>query len=75
MRTSARAPQRRLTSLTERELEVVRLVAKGLRNGEIGKRLLISEGTVKIHLHKIYKKLRVKSRLMLGLYARDRGIA
>ena len=43
--------------LIAREIEVVRLLATGLRSKEIGKKLFISEGTVKVHLHNIYKKL------------------
>lgn len=61
-------------SLTPRELEVVRLVSEGLRNKEIAERLLISEGTVKIHLHSIYEKLQVSGRVELSVYARDRGL-
>lgn len=61
-------------SLTPRELEVVRLVAEGLRNKEIGERLMISEGTVKIHLHSIYEKLQIGGRVELSVYARDRGL-
>jgi DNA-binding NarL/FixJ family response regulator len=49
--------------LTPREIEVVRLVATGLRNKEIAERLTISEGTVKIHLHNSYEKLDVDSRV------------
>ncbi len=60
--------------LSPREIEIVRLVAAGLRNKEIGKKLFISEGTVKIHLHNIYEKLNVRSRLALSLYARDKGL-
>jgi two-component system nitrate/nitrite response regulator NarL len=55
--------------LTPRELEIVRLAAKGLRNREIGEHLAISEGTVKIHLHNVYEKLGVAGRLELLLYA------
>jgi DNA-binding NarL/FixJ family response regulator len=57
-----------------RELEIVRLVARGLRNRGIADSLCITEGTVKLHLHHIYKKLLVDSRLTLTLYARDKGL-
>jgi DNA-binding NarL/FixJ family response regulator len=49
--------------LSPREIEIVRMVAGGLRNRELAQRLGVSEGTVKIHLHNIYKKLKVHSRL------------
>ena len=61
--------------LSSREIEVIHLVAGGLTNKLIGKKLYISEGTVKTHLHKIYHKLHVDSRLALALYARDNGLA
>ena len=60
--------------LTRRELDVVRLMAAGLRNREIGKRLLISEGTVKIHLHKAFTKLGFDSRLALGMYVKTKRL-
>jgi len=62
-------------TLTSRELDVVRLVASGLRNKEIADRLGIGEGTVKIHLHHAYEKLGVESRLALAVLVRDRGLA
>ena len=55
--------------LSPREIEIVRMVAGGLRNRELAQRLGVSEGTVKIHLHNIYKKLKVHSRLELVLHA------
>jgi DNA-binding NarL/FixJ family response regulator len=61
------AAGRAADSLTPRELEIVRLVASGLRNKEIGRQLAITEGTVKIHLHNIYQKLQVASRIELIL--------
>ena len=61
-------------TLTPREIEIVRLLAGGLRNKEIGKRLFISEGTVKIHLHHIFEKLKLNSRVALTLYAREKGL-
>jgi DNA-binding NarL/FixJ family response regulator len=60
--------------LTSRELEIVRLAASGLRNKEIADKLAISEGTVKIHLHKTYEKLHVDSRVALLLYAQAKGL-
>jgi two-component system nitrate/nitrite response regulator NarL len=57
-----------------RELDVVRLVMAGLRNKEIAERLAIGEGTVKIHLHRVYEKLGVDSRLALAALVRSRGL-
>jgi DNA-binding NarL/FixJ family response regulator len=62
-------------SLTPRELDLVRMVARGLRNKEIAERLFITEGTVKVHLHNIYDKLSLDGRLALLRYAEDRGLA
>jgi two-component system nitrate/nitrite response regulator NarL len=61
-------------ALTPREIEMVQLVAQGLRNKVIADRLSISEGTVKIHLHNIYEKLGVDGRLELVLYAQLKGL-
>ena len=60
--------------LTPRETEIVQMVAQGLRNRIIGERLSISEGTVKIHLHNIYEKVKVNGRLELVLWAQERGV-
>ena len=60
--------------LTPREIEIVRMVADGLRNKVIAERLYLSEGTIKVHLHNIYEKLKVDSRLQLARYARDEGL-
>ncbi len=61
-------------TLTPREIEIVRMVAQGLRNRVVAERLSISEGTVKIHLHNIYEKLGVDGRLELVLFAQNRGL-
>jgi DNA-binding NarL/FixJ family response regulator len=60
--------------LTARELEIMRMLASGLRNKEIAEKLAISIGTVKIHLHHIYEKLHVSSRLELLRYAQEKGL-
>lgn len=60
--------------LTKRELEIVRMVATGLRNRQIGDQLAISEGTVKMHLHSIYEKLGVSGRMELSIYARENAL-
>ncbi|HEV8676341.1 MAG TPA: response regulator transcription factor [Methylomirabilota bacterium] len=61
------------TILTARELEIARMVARGLRNRDIAEKLSISEGTVKIHLHRTYEKLGVDGRLQLMLYVQKNG--
>jgi len=61
-------------NLTGREQQLVRLAAGGLRNREIAKRLGISEGTVKIHLHRVYRKLGIRGRMQLVAIAQSRGL-
>lgn len=60
--------------LTHREYQMMRLAASGLRNREIARRMKIREGTVKIHLHSVYRKLGVRGRLQLALHARSHGM-
>jgi DNA-binding NarL/FixJ family response regulator len=55
--------------LTPREMETVRLVALGLHTAQMSSRLGITEGTVKTHLHRVYRKLNVDNRVALTLYA------
>jgi NarL family two-component system response regulator LiaR len=68
-----RQPQR-VESLTERETSVLRLVAEGLANKEIARRLSISEKTVKAHLNNVFAKLDVHSRTQAALQAIRAGI-
>lgn len=62
------------TGLSPREIEVVRMVSRGMRNRQIAQLLFISEATVKVHLHNVYEKLALKSRVELGLFAREKGL-
>jgi len=72
--TIERESAERDSALTPREIEIVRMVAEGLRNRAIAARLSISEGTVKVHLHNIYEKLRVDGRLELTLCAQQKKL-
>jgi DNA-binding NarL/FixJ family response regulator len=55
-----------LMVLTEREREIMHLVAEGLSNKEVGRLLNISDGTIKVHLHHIYRKLAITNRTALA---------
>jgi two-component system, NarL family, nitrate/nitrite response regulator NarL len=68
-KSSESGQRREKPLLSEREKEIVQLVAQGFRNREIGEKLFISEQTVKNHLHNIFDKLGVSDRLELALYA------
>jgi DNA-binding NarL/FixJ family response regulator len=68
-KSSEAGPRREKPLLSDREKEIVQLVAQGFRNKEIGEKLFISEQTVKNHLHNIFDKLGVSDRLELALYA------
>jgi len=61
--------------LTGREVEIVHYVAIGLRNAEIATRLAITEPTVKTHLNNIFRKLELRDRVELAVYALRRGLA
>jgi NarL family two-component system response regulator LiaR len=61
--------------LTQREVEVLRLVAQGLENPEIAEKLVITEATVRTHVSNITGKLHVASRTQAALYALREGIA
>jgi DNA-binding NarL/FixJ family response regulator len=62
------------TSLTRRETEVLALVAEGLSNQAVGRRLHLTEGTVKSHLARVYAKLGVDSRTAAVAAATDLGL-
>ncbi len=58
-----------LTVLTGRERQIMRLVCEGLSNKEVGRRLNISDGTIKVHLQHIYRKLAISNRTALAALA------
>ena len=66
--------RRMATILTDRETEVMCLVAQGMSNRLISERLSVGEGTVKVHVHNIYSKLGVNNRVDLTLYAQRKGL-
>lgn len=68
------ARSREAVALSARECEVLRLVAEGLTNGEVGRRLFIGEATVKTHLLRVYGKLGVSDRTSAVLAAMERGL-
>lgn len=65
---------RERSPLSNREREIVGLVAQGYKNKEMAEKMFISEQTVKNHLHNIFDKLGVSDRLELALYAIHKGL-
>jgi DNA-binding NarL/FixJ family response regulator len=63
----AKRPSQTVSGLTPREIEIAHLVSRAMRNKEIARQLQLSEGTVKMHLHHIYERLRLTSRAQLSL--------
>jgi DNA-binding NarL/FixJ family response regulator len=67
-------PPRQLGELTERELDVFRLIARGLSNSEIGRELYISDTTVKTHITHILMKLNLRDRVQAVVLAYEVGL-
>lgn len=66
--------QVKTSDLTSREIEVLRLIAKGATNREIAEKLVISEGTVKNHISNILSHLGLRDRTQAAIYAREYGL-
>ena len=73
-RLNRHAPPRAVESLTSRELDVYRLMTRGLSNAEIGRELFISETTVKTHVTRLLQKLDVRDRAQAIVLAYQSGL-
>lgn len=69
-----REARQRLTGLTDRELEVLTAVGRGMSNADIGRELYMSEATVKAHVSRVLVKLDASNRVQVAIVAHDAGL-
>ena len=74
IRSETREDQPLFTELTERELDVLRLIANGMTNSQIAEKLVISDNTVKGHVSNILSKLHLADRTQVAVYAWQQGL-
>jgi two-component system nitrate/nitrite response regulator NarL len=74
MRDEVQANARKLAPLTQRERAILVCLASGLSNKLIARELDIAEGTVKVHIKNLLKKLKFRSRLEAAVWAIDEGL-
>jgi DNA-binding NarL/FixJ family response regulator len=74
LKRSHHTPDKRLQNLTERELEVLRLIASGHPNADIASALFLGEATVKTHINRIFSKLGVRDRTQAVIAAFESGL-
>ncbi|HLJ33635.1 MAG TPA: response regulator transcription factor, partial [Ktedonobacteraceae bacterium] len=72
--STGRTHQAKTSDLTSREIEVLRLIARGATNREIAEKLVISEGTVKNHISNILSHLGLRDRTQAAIYAKEYGL-
>ena len=69
LRKLSKVRPHQIDPLTARERQIVRVMAEGLTNKEVAQRLRLAEGTVKVHLHRIFRKLGIANRTTLAILA------
>jgi DNA-binding NarL/FixJ family response regulator len=74
VRPESATPSRAENLLTRREIEILRLTAEGLSNGQMAKSLWVTEQTVKFHLSNIYRKIDVRNRTEASRWAQQNGV-
>lgn len=74
LRNAPSAEEKNAVSLTPREREILALLAHGASNKELSRTLSLAEGTIKIHVQNILKKLKLSSRVQAAVYAVENGI-
>jgi two-component system nitrate/nitrite response regulator NarL len=74
LRTITKPRNREPVPLTARERQIVLVLSEGVTNNEIRRRLSLAEGTVKVHLHHIYRKLSIANRTALVVMAHTKTL-